>query len=56
MKKTFTIEVEMLPNNTSQNWTFSAGISPIEQLALWMIIKNLAEKNINKMLNQGANQ
>ena len=50
--KTFEIKVQVLENNTPQNWTFSADISGIEQLALCMIVKELADKNINQLLNK----
>lgn len=50
MTKTFKIEIKILENNTPQTWEFSAGISGIEQLALWVILKELAEKQINKLI------
>jgi hypothetical protein len=51
MKKKLTIVLEVLENNTSQNWTFE-NITSMEQLALWVIVKEMAQKNIWQMLNR----
>jgi hypothetical protein len=48
--KTLDISVKIEANNTPQTWTFSAGVSGVEQLALWVIIRELADKNIKKMI------
>ena len=53
-KKTLKIEIEIQQQNTPQKWEFDKSVSGIEQLALWVIIKELAEKNINKLLNKSA--
>ena len=49
MEKTFILTVKIEENNTPQNWEFE-NVNQIEQLALWLIVKNLAEVQINKML------
>jgi hypothetical protein len=51
MKKELTVKIEVLPNNTPQNWAFSKDVSGIEQLALWVILRELADKNIKKLLS-----
>jgi len=48
--KKFRLDVEIQPSNTPQHWSFD-NINPIEQLAIWLIVKNLAERNIKKALN-----
>lgn len=48
--KIFTLVVEIKDTNTPQSWTFD-NITGIEQLAVWQIIKHIAEKNINNMLD-----
>ena len=48
--KKFTLNIEIKENNTPQNWKFQ-NIASLEQLALWMIVKNLAEKNIKILLS-----
>ena len=49
MSKKFVLEVEIQETNTPQNWTFD-NINPIEQVAVWMMVKVLAEKKIAEML------
>lgn len=50
MEKTLIIKIEIQDANTPQTWTFSKDVSGIEQLALWVIVREIAEKNINKMI------
>lgn len=49
-KKEFILKIEIQANNTPQHWEFAKDITGIEQLALWVIVKELAEKNIKKLL------
>lgn len=51
MEKTLTIKAEIQGSNTPQSWTFSKDVSGVEQLAFWVIIKEMAEKNIKKLLS-----
>lgn len=51
MIKKFTLTVEIQDKNTPQKWEFLKDVSGIEQLAIWMIVKNLADKQIELMLN-----
>lgn len=50
MKKTLEVKIEVQDTNTPQNWAFSKDVTGIEQLALWVILKELADKNIKKLL------
>lgn len=48
--KTLDISVKIEANKTPQTWTFSPSVSGIEQLALWVLVRELAEKNIKKII------
>ena len=48
--KTFQLSVTIEAQHTPQKWEFK-NVTPIEQLAIWMIVKELAEKNIKKTLS-----
>jgi hypothetical protein len=49
MEKSMTVEVKFRATDTPQAWQ-AEGLSGLEQLAGWMIIKKLAETEIEKML------
>lgn len=42
----------MRQNDSPQNWAFSAGVSGLEQLAIWKMVENLAQTNMAKMLSK----
>ena len=48
--KKFVLNLEIQEKNTPQTWIFE-NITRIEQLAVWMIVKECAEKQIHGMLN-----
>lgn len=50
MTKTFTLQIEIQDRNTPQKWEFSKDVTGIEQLALWVIVKSLADKQIELLL------
>ena len=49
-KKTFKLEIELQTANTPHKWNFE-NCSGLEMLAVWTIIKALAETQINELLN-----
>lgn len=49
-EKKFQLTLVIEQQNIPQKWEFK-NVSSIEQLAVWMIIKELAEKNIKKNLS-----
>lgn len=53
MEKTFTLTIKMQPHDSPQQWIFSAGVSGLEQLAIWTIIAHLSQQEMNKILNSG---
>lgn len=53
--KKLKIEVEIQANDTPMNWTFEMGISGLETLALWTIVRNNADKQIDKLLGNERN-
>jgi hypothetical protein len=50
MEKTMEIKIEIQDKNTPQAWKFGKDITGVEQLALWMIVKTMAERQIGVLL------
>lgn len=50
-EKNFNFNLELQANNTPMNWTFK-NTSQIEELAIWTMLKSIAEKQITKLLNK----
>jgi len=50
-KKTFILKIEARAKDCPQTFTFE-NMSMMEQVAIWEIIKRLAEQEQNKLFNQ----
>ena len=48
--KSFVLKIEILETNMPQNWTFK-NVSGVEQLAIWTIVKTLAERQLALMID-----
>jgi len=49
--KELSLEIKVATNETDTSFTFSDNVSTLESIAFWVMVKDLAEKQIWKTLN-----